>query len=571
MSSFDTLGLSPRALDAVRHLGYSEPTDIQKQAIPLVAAGEDVIAAAKTGTGKTAAFALPCMDALQPAPKAKGKVKKGGRKADQAPGDGLAADGRAPRMLVVTPTRELANQIAQVCECVGAFTRHRVVCVVGGVSYNPQVQALAQGADVLIATPGRLEDLMGQEAVDLSLVEKLVLDEADRMLDMGFLPSVKRIVQATPPTRQTLLFSATIDKNVQKVSASMMRSPKQVKAARSGDTADTVDQFVIRISQAAKPSLLKALLAEKGAERVIVFARTRHRADACARRIKKMGFAADPMHSDRTQNQRQRSLDAFSAGKVKVLVATDVLARGIDVSEVDYVVNYDLPTQPEDYVHRIGRTGRAGARGFAVSFVTPDNEADLAAIEKLTRQSIPEMVLADFDRERAEADAADRAAQLQARRAKDPEVAAVIREMAAKDRAERKKAAKKAQMNQEAEHAKKRKVQKKKGKPSAQAADDAPKAAPARKSEDAKRAPKKQGGKKAAAASHTPKKGDGRSKQASKGKKQGAKAAARQKSAERSPRAKAAPAREAAAKPAAKRDMRPGRSHRADMARQRVN
>lgn len=421
MTHFDSLGLSPKALEAVRLLGYDQPTPVQEKTIPLVLEGKDVIAGAQTGTGKTAAFCLPCLDKLPHAQKHCG-----------------------PYMLVVTPTRELADQIGQVCEKITAVTHHRVTTVVGGVSYNPQKEALRRGTDVLIATPGRLEDLMHQDAVGLDQVQVLVLDEADRMVDMGFLPSVKRIVESCTAPHQTLLFSATIDDTVKKVSKTMMKDPQWVSIARRGETADTVDQYIVNISHAAKPSALKAVLKERGADRVIVFARTRHRADACTRRISKMGIKAEAIHSDRSQNQRRHSLESFAAGKVKVLVATDVLARGIDVDQVDYVVNYDLPTQPEDYIHRIGRTGRAGARGYAVSFVSPDNASDLAAIEKLIKRQIPELVLKDFDREGAEADAENRSMQLQARRAKDPEVEKVVKELSNEKRKERKKRAKQA-------------------------------------------------------------------------------------------------------------------------------
>ncbi|MDO4501643.1 MAG: DEAD/DEAH box helicase [Coriobacteriia bacterium] len=456
MSNFDSLGLSARALEAVSHLGYTEATEIQERAIPLVLEGHDIIAAAKTGTGKTAAFSLPCMDMLDPAPKNKKKpeAKKGeahgrnrsrrGQKQRQGANRPTAEDGRAPRMLVITPTRELANQICQVCETVAASTGHQVLCVVGGLSYGPQISELQRGVDVLIATPGRLVDLIGQDAVDLSLVQTLILDEADRMLDMGFLPSVMQIIDKTPEPgiRQTLLFSATIDDAVRKMSHKILKDPKSVEVAHRGETADGIDQYLIRISHAAKPSLLKAVLEQQGGSRIIVFARTRHRADACARRIRKMGLKVEAIHSDRTQNQRQRALDGFAKGRVNVLVATDVLARGIDVSGVDYVVNYDLPTQPEDYVHRIGRTGRAGAKGLAISFVSPETESFLTQIEKLIKQDIPTMEVPGFDKAAAEADAADRSLQLQARRSKDPEVEAVAKELAEKRRKKSKAQAK---------------------------------------------------------------------------------------------------------------------------------
>ena len=389
-------------------MGYREPTPVQEQAIPLVLAGRDIIAAAKTGTGKTGAFSLPALDAL-----------------------GHAKGGAGPLMLVVTPTRELAQQIGEVCGSIALSTHHRIVTVVGGLSYQPQIKRLKRGCDVLIATPGRLIDLMDQKAVRLGDVSLLVLDEADRMLDMGFLPSMKKIVAATPATRQTLLFSATIDRGIKSNMSSLLHDPAIVEIAHKGDVADTIDQFIIRTPQTVKPALLKALFEEKGAERVIVFARTRSRADSTCRRLKRAGYAAEAIHSDRSQNQRRRALDKFASGEVNILTATDVLARGIDVEEVDYVVNYDLPLAPEDYVHRIGRTGRAGAAGFSVSFVTPETESALKDIQKLTKQTIPELALESFDFAQAEVEAARKNIQQQARL--DPEIAQAKRELMRKE------------------------------------------------------------------------------------------------------------------------------------------
>ena len=365
MTTFAELGLSDAVLAAVDHLGYTEPTPVQAQAIPLVLQGRDIIAAAKTGTGKTAAFSLPSLDVL-----ARAERKK------------------APAMLVITPTRELAMQIQEVCQTIARTRGLRVANVVGGVKIEPQIDRLTRGVDVLIATPGRLIDLMNQKAVDLSQVQVLVLDEADRMLDMGFLPSVRRIVEATPKSRQTLLFSATIDKGVLDQVDAMLDDPAIVQIAAKGETADTVEQYIAHVPHTLKPDLLAALLKERGHKRVIVFARTRHRADAACRKLKRAGYHAEAIHSDRSQNQRKRALDNFASGETDILVATDVLARGIDVDEVSYVVNYDVPTQAEDYVHRIGRTGRAGAEGFAITFVSPENKDELAAIEKLIKRDI---------------------------------------------------------------------------------------------------------------------------------------------------------------------------------------
>ena len=378
MTTFAELGLSDAVLAAVDHLGYTEPTPVQAQAIPLALQGRDIIAAAKTGTGKTAAFSLPSLDIL-----ARAERKK------------------APAMLVITPTRELAMQIQEVCQTIARTRGLRVANVVGGVKIEPQIDRLARGVDVLIATPGRLIDLMNQKAVDLSQVQVLVLDEADRMLDMGFLPSVRRIVEATPKSRQTLLFSATIDKGVLDQVDAMLNDPAIVQIAAKGETADTVEQYIAHVPHTLKPDLLAALLKERGHKRVIVFARTRHRADAACRKLKRAGYHAEAIHSDRSQNQRKRALDNFASGETDILVATDVLARGIDVDEVSYVVNYDVPTQAEDYVHRIGRTGRAGAEGFAITFVSPENKDELAAIEKLIKRDIPEIEIAGFNLEEA--------------------------------------------------------------------------------------------------------------------------------------------------------------------------
>ena len=365
------LGLSEKALDAVEALDYTSPTPVQEQAIPLVLEGRDLIAAAKTGTGKTAAFALPSMDTLPH------------REENQY----------GPFMLIITPTRELANQIAETCMPIGKHTRHFVGTFVGGVAYEPQIKKLQRGLDVAIATPGRLIDLMEREVVDLSSVKVLVLDEADRMLDMGFWPQVERIVSATPEDRQTLLFSATIDRSQDQTMFSILKDPGLVEIAQRGETADKVDQYIISTTRREKPELLNCLVKEKGGSRVIVFTKTKGCADNCARRLRRVGIPTDAIHSDRSQAQRSRALDEFRSGKLNVIVATDVLARGIDVTEVDYVVNYDLPIMPEDYVHRIGRTGRAGESGFAVSFVTPDTRNLLRSIQKFIGHYIEPMDL----------------------------------------------------------------------------------------------------------------------------------------------------------------------------------
>ena len=375
MTKFADLGLSKDALAAVEKLGYENPTPVQEQAIPLVLEGRDLIAAASTGTGKTAAFLLPILSTL---PRVKGR-------------------NRAPRVLVVSPTRELAQQIARTCMQISRQTRHFTTTVFGGTPYGPQIKELRGGTDVLIATPGRLKDLMKRGVVNLSSVEVLVLDEADRMLDMGFLPDVTTIVDATPECRQTLLFSATIDQSIQKNLGSLLNDPAMVEIARNGETAKTVEQFMMPIKNFNKPELLEAVLREKGSERIIVFARTKNRTEDCAEALCDAGFRAESIHSDKSQGARRRALENFRRGKTSILVATDVLARGIDVPDVDHVINFDLPDMPEDYVHRIGRTGRAGEKGYAISFVTRETSRTLRDIERLIGKDIPFMELETYE------------------------------------------------------------------------------------------------------------------------------------------------------------------------------
>ena len=366
---FDSLGLSDEVLAAVRDLGYTEPTPVQAAAIPEVLAGRDLLAAAQTGTGKTAAFLLPTMCRL-------GHVAPRGERRRRA-------RGRGPLMLVVTPTRELAQQIEDVCARVAEYTGHIAVTVVGGVGYNPQRSALKNGCDILVATPGRLVDLIGEGSCSLSEVQVLVLDEADRMLDMGFLPDMRKIVGATPDDRQTLLFSATLDEKAVGAVTDLVRDPARVEIAPPRSTADTVDQYVLPVSSEAKNALLANVLKREGPERVIVFMRTKHRADGCCRRLARAGIKAAPIHGNRTQAQRERALKAFRDGEVDVLVATDVLARGIDITDVRYVVNFDVPSEPTDYIHRIGRTGRAGEVGWALTFVTELDVEEFFDIEAL--------------------------------------------------------------------------------------------------------------------------------------------------------------------------------------------
>ena len=373
--TFADLGLSDAVLSAVADMGYENPTPVQAAAIPEALAGRDVLAAAQTGTGKTAAFLLPTMDRLGHVPHTRGRRR---------------AEAQGPLMLVITPTRELAQQIEKVCRAVARRTRHTSVTVVGGLSYNPQKDALRRGCDVLIATPGRLQDLIDQGACSLDQVQVLVLDEADRMLDMGFLPAVRRIVGYMPADRQTLLFSATLDEKAVGSITDLVRDPARVEIAPVTSTADTVEQYVLPVALDAKNDLLQQVLRREGTERAIVFTRTKHRAETCCRRLARAGISCAAIHGDRTQAQRQRALKAFRTGQCDVLVATDVLARGIDISDVRYVINFDVPEDPVDYIHRIGRTGRAGEAGWSLTFVTSEDLFEFFDIEALMGKTVDE-------------------------------------------------------------------------------------------------------------------------------------------------------------------------------------
>ncbi len=373
---FADLGLSDAVMQAVVDMGYETPTPVQAASIPEVLAGRDILAAAQTGTGKTAAFLLPTMSKL-------GHVVPPAKKGDRGRRRRNAARGRGPLMLVITPTRELAQQIDGVCTTVAKRTGHTAVTVVGGLSYGPQKQTLARGCDILVATPGRLVDLIEQGAANLDEVGVLVLDEADRMLDMGFLPQVRTIVSKCREERQTLLFSATLDEERVGAITDLVHEPTCVEIAPVTSTADTVDQYVVPVSMDEKNGLLAEVLKKEGPERVIIFVRTKRRADTCVRRLARSGFKCEAIHGDRSQGQRQRALAAFRDGRVQVLVATDVLARGIDVSDVRYVINFDVPEEPTDYIHRIGRTGRAGEEGWSLTFVTKADIAEFFDIEAL--------------------------------------------------------------------------------------------------------------------------------------------------------------------------------------------
>jgi len=374
---FRALNLSPQIVQAVRDAGYTEPTPIQVAAIPLILSGHDVIGIAQTGTGKTAAFVLPILMKLS-ASKPSGQT-------------------RGPRALVVAPTRELVVQIE---ENVRAYAKHvplRMATIFGGVSERPQIEALRSRADLVVATPGRLIDLMDQGAANLSGIKFLVLDEADRMLDMGFLPQIRRIVKALPHKRQTLMFSASLSREIEALTHQFQQSPKMVEIGRRANPAETVTQFVYEVPTHLKAALLLHLLGDPKFDTVLVFARTKHGADRIARRLENRGIKTGTIHSNRSQNQRLRALKDFKSGAVRVLVATDIAARGIDVDGISHVVNYDFPMHPEDYVHRIGRTGRAHAIGDAISFITPEDHAALRSLERFIGRGIVRKKAEGFD------------------------------------------------------------------------------------------------------------------------------------------------------------------------------
>ena len=369
MNSFSELALVEPLQRALRDEGYESPTPIQSQAIPPLLQGADLLGCARTGTGKTAAFALPILQRLF--------------------SNRRAALRKSARVLVVVPTRELATQVAQSFSTYGRHLRPSVAVVFGGVGQSPQVRALAHGVDVLVATPGRLLDLMGQGHARLDGVETLVLDEADQMLDLGFLPDVKRILGAVPPRRQTLLFSATMPAPIEELAGRILRKPVKVYVTPVASTAELVDQRLQFVSRDQKPDALTRLLRDPGVARALVFTRTKRGCDRVAKRLVQSGIQAQAIHGDKSQGNRERSLAGFRAGKVRVLVATDIAARGIDIDDISHVVNYEIPNVPETYVHRIGRTARAGAAGVAISLCAPEEREFIRAIEKLIRRTIP--------------------------------------------------------------------------------------------------------------------------------------------------------------------------------------
>ena len=378
--TFDELGLAEPILRAVAAKGYTAPTPIQSEAIPRVMAGRDLLGCAQTGTGKTAAFALPILHRLADSP---------------SPPDGQS---RPIRVLVLAPSRELALQIGHSFQAYGRYTGFRNTVVVGGVAQQPQRHALRRGVDILIATPGRLIDLMGQGVVNLDSVEMFVLDEADRMLDMGFIPDIRRIVSRLPSRRQTVFFSATMPPAIERLATAILRKPAQVRVAPVQATTELIEQSVVFVPRKHKARLLVDLLRKRPVARVLVFTRTKHGADRLAKQLHQSGIGSGVLHGNKSQSARQRTLEDFKSNRTAVLVATDLAARGIDVEGISHVLNFDLPHEAETYVHRIGRTGRAGVSGVAISFCDEEERKHLVAIQRLTGQTLPierELSIAD--------------------------------------------------------------------------------------------------------------------------------------------------------------------------------
>ncbi len=369
--NFDSLGLAPELLKALAESGYTTPTPIQAQAIPVALAGGDLMAGAQTGTGKTAAFALPLLQKLLPLANASASPAK-----------------HPVRALILTPTRELAIQVEESVKAYAKHTPLRSLVVYGGVDIRTQTPHLKTGVEVLVATPGRLLDHIEQKTVQLNQVQVLVLDEADRMLDMGFMPDLKRILALLPKQRQNLMFSATFSNDIKKLADDFLTKPQLIEVARSNATNDNVTQKVYQVAQSDKEALLIQLLKATDSKQVLIFTKTKITASRLSRSLEREGISADAIHGDKTQQERIKALDAFKAGTVAVLVATDVAARGLDIDQLPMVINYEIPSAPEDYVHRIGRTGRAGALGIAISFVSPEEDKYMVEIEKLIKREI---------------------------------------------------------------------------------------------------------------------------------------------------------------------------------------
>ncbi|MBP5998176.1 MAG: DEAD/DEAH box helicase [Azonexus sp.] len=377
---FTDLGLKAELLRAVGEQGYDTPTPIQQQAIPAVMTGQDLMATAQTGTGKTAGFTLPILHRLA-----------------SGPNDRLTRISKTPRVLVLVPTRELAIQVEESVRTYGKHLPINSLAVFGGVGINPQIANLRRGVDILVATPGRLLDHVQQRTVDLSKIEIFVLDEADRMLDMGFIRDIRKVIALLPKQRQNLMFSATFSPEIRELAAGLLHHPVSVDVAARNTAAETVTQRVIETDREKKKELLCHLFATRGWHQVLVFARTKHGADALARTLDKAGIKSAAIHGDKSQGARTRALSEFKDGKLVALVATDIAARGIDIDALPYVINYELPNVAEDYVHRIGRTGRAGMEGEAISLVCHDERGNLKDIEKLIKRSLERVVIPGFE------------------------------------------------------------------------------------------------------------------------------------------------------------------------------
>ncbi|MDP8100479.1 DEAD/DEAH box helicase [Phocoenobacter atlanticus] len=380
MIQFNQLGLSAPILKAVTEQGYETPTPIQQQSIPAVLLGKDLMAAAQTGTGKTAGFTLPILEILS---------------------KGQSAKSNQARALILTPTRELAAQIAENVSLYGQYLSLKSAVVFGGVKINPQMQKLCKGADILVATPGRLLDLHQQNAIHFDQLEVLVLDEADRMLDMGFIHDIKRIIKLLPPKRQNLLFSATFSDEIRTLAKGIIRNPVEISVSPENTTAEKVSQVIYPVDKKSKPTLLIKLIKDNNWDQVLVFTRTKHGANKLTKQLDKANIPASAIHGSKSQGARTRALAEFKAGDIQVLVATDIAARGIDIDLLPHVVNFDLPNVAEDYVHRIGRTGRAGSSGKAVSLVCADELDDLKGIERLIQQVLPREIIKGFEPQNA--------------------------------------------------------------------------------------------------------------------------------------------------------------------------
>ncbi|GJM14443.1 MAG: ATP-dependent RNA helicase RhlE [Pseudohongiella sp.] len=376
--SFESLGLRAELLRALEEKGYTEPTPIQAKAIPLVLEGSDIMGAAQTGTGKTAGFTLPLLELLSDHIEKPGKF-------------------RPLRALVLTPTRELAAQVAESVETYGSYLPLSSAVVFGGVNINPQIKKLKRGVDILVATPGRLLDHANQRNVDLSTVEILVLDEADRMLDMGFIHDIKKVLKLLPRNKQSLLFSATFSQEIKTLANSLLHQPALVEVARQNEASELVDQLVHPVDKGRKRELLSFLIGSQNWHQVLVFTRTKHGANRLAKQLESDGISAAAIHGNKSQAARTRALAEFKANDIRVLVATDIAARGLDIDQLPHVVNFELPNVPEDYVHRIGRTGRAGNEGQAISLVCIDEHKLLRDIERLVKRKIPSVVLDGYE------------------------------------------------------------------------------------------------------------------------------------------------------------------------------